>query len=93
MSGFQATSAEQCNCSDSTCVSYAAMTGNSTECCLWDFPPNGPSATEVEEMGYAVGWTTMEAPHFCITYPIPDRLVHKMNYFLVKLDLSGPAVW
>jgi hypothetical protein len=73
------------------CISVATQTANSTECCLWDFPPNGGDGP-FQELGYALGWATMKAPHFCITYPIADSAVNMKNYFLVKLDLTGSNV-
>lgn len=94
LSSVQSTAAKQCNCSDMACIQLTAET-NVSECCLWDFPPNGVHdvAAEFQEMGYALGLTTWKAPHFCITYPIDDGKVNMKNYFLVKLDLQGPDVW
>ena len=94
LSSVQWIAAEQCKCSDTVCIDIATEAANSTECCLWDFPPNGASNPgHFQELGYATGSTTMKAPHFCITYPINDSAVDMKNYFLVKLDLTGPDVW
>ena len=97
LSSVQSSTAKQCKCSDIPCIDAAAESSNSTEyeCCLWDFPLRTVSTAvyEFQEMGFAFGRTTVNVPHFCITYPIAEDNVDKNNYFLVKLDLQGPDVW
>lgn len=93
LSAVRSTVAEQCDCTDILCLEKM-ITSNSSECCLWDFPPSGDNPQEVNKLGYAFGFTTMDAPSFCITYPIADSNVDMKNYFIVKVDLQGgPDVW
>ena len=87
-------------CSDIQCISVAiensSAAGGDPECCLWDFPPDLDDdgvTSELQELGYAFGRTTPNAPRFCIAYPVPSNSVDLKNYFLVKLDLKGPDVW
>lgn len=89
LSAVRSTVAEQCGCTD-----VKMMTSNSSECCLWDFPPSGDNPQEFHKLGYAFGFTTMNVPSFCITYPIAESNVDMKNYFIVKVDLQGgPDVW
>lgn len=93
-----AAAAKQCMCSDMNCINSAIDNSSSVaeprECCLWDFPPNRAVGvtTDFELRGYAFGRTTVSAPRFCISYPVPDSSLHLKSYFLVKLDLQGPDV-
>ena len=83
------------------CISRAiemhnsTASGDHTECCLWDFPPNLAVGftSEFQKMGYAFGRATHEAPSFCISYLVPETSLELQSYFLVKLDLKGPDVW
>jgi hypothetical protein len=91
----QTGSTEQCRCSDIRCISVAidnSSAATDPECCLWDFPPNLDDGvtSELQELGYAFGRTTSNAPRFCISYPVPSGSVDLKNYFIVKLDLQGP---
>jgi hypothetical protein len=81
------------NCINSA-IDNSSSVAEPRECCLWDFPPNRAVGvtTDFELLGYAFGRTSVSAPRFCISYPVPDSSLHLKSYFLVKLDLQGPDV-